>query len=112
IALVIVVAPGGLTPFPAVFAGLSAFFAAFLTLAHRAFCARAILFRPSALITPLGGLIGIGLEIESLDLGRPGPFLTSVPASRAFACCNLEISTSRYSMIVAVSMNPPIFIVN
>jgi hypothetical protein len=43
-------------------------------------------------MTRLVSVAATGLETAPLALGRPGPFLTSVPASTALARCNLEIS--------------------
>jgi hypothetical protein len=63
-------------------------------------------------MTRLVSFTGTGLETASLAVGRPGPFLTSSSVSKALTCCNLEISASKCSMIVAVFMNPPSFILN
>jgi hypothetical protein len=63
-------------------------------------------------MTRLVNFTGTGLETASLAVGRPGPFLTSSSVSKALTCRNLEISASKRSMIVGVSMNPPSFILN
>jgi hypothetical protein len=59
-------------------------------------------------MTRLVTFTGTALEIASPAVGRPG----ASSVSKALTCCNLEISASKCSTIVAVFMNPPSFILN
>jgi hypothetical protein len=52
----------------------SSTFASFLTLAQRAFCARAIFFLSSVVMTGLASLTATGLEIASLSYRPTGGF--------------------------------------
>jgi len=66
---------------------------AFLALAHRAFCAAAILARPSALIRRRFRARGADVVVV-LAFGLPGPRLAGAPVNSSLARSRREISES------------------